>query len=196
MIRSSNPNSMMPFEQMDDDGFRSALPMNGASSPASTLSGTTPGSFANKPDIGGPLSYSSPDTPGMPTASTLTAWDFLPEGWSIEVHPEGCLGHNQGDQPVRAVPTPGFVPVTQLENARLGHVTPEMRLVAEREPHLSPEQIRDEVAAGRMIIPANVPSPRPRAMLLQRLLDEGQRQHGRIPGEFRNGAGTGEAQVG
>jgi phosphomethylpyrimidine synthase len=30
-----------------------------------------------------------------------------------------------------------------------------MRRVAEREPHLSPEQVRDEVAAGRMVIPAN-----------------------------------------
>ena len=30
-----------------------------------------------------------------------------------------------------------------------------MKFVATREPHLSPEQIRDEVAAGRMIIPAN-----------------------------------------
>jgi phosphomethylpyrimidine synthase len=49
----------------------------------------------------------------------------------------------------------GFVPVTQLEHARVGTVTPEMRRVAEREPHLTPEQIRDEVAAGRMIIPAN-----------------------------------------
>ncbi|MHC4340482.1 MAG: phosphomethylpyrimidine synthase ThiC, partial [Planctomycetota bacterium] len=45
--------------------------------------------------------------------------------------------------------------VTQLEKARLGAVTPEMRRVAEREPHLTPEQVRDEVAAGRMILPAN-----------------------------------------
>jgi phosphomethylpyrimidine synthase len=49
----------------------------------------------------------------------------------------------------------GFVPVTQLEHARMGRVTPEMRRVAEREPHLTPEQIRDEVAAGRMVVPAN-----------------------------------------
>jgi phosphomethylpyrimidine synthase len=34
-------------------------------------------------------------------------------------------------------------------------VTPEMRRVAEREKHLRAEQVRDEVAAGRMIIPAN-----------------------------------------
>ena len=147
---------MTPFEQMDDDGFRSALPMHGALNPSSSLSGTTPGCFANKPDIGGPLSYSSPDTPGMPLASSLTAWDFLPEGWTIEVHPDGCLGHNQGDEPVRAIPVSGFIPVTQLEHARLGNVTPEMRRVSEREAHLTPEQIRDEVAAGRMIIPANV----------------------------------------
>ena len=31
-----------------------------------------------------------------------------------------------------------------------------MQRVAEREPHLTAEQIRDEVAAGRMIIPANI----------------------------------------
>ncbi len=31
-----------------------------------------------------------------------------------------------------------------------------MRRVSEREPHLTPEQVRDEVAAGRMVIPANI----------------------------------------
>src|SRR6185503_1014663 len=46
-------------------------------------------------------------------------------------------------------------PVTQLERARLGIITPEMAAVATREPHLTAEQIRDEVAAGRMIVPAN-----------------------------------------
>ncbi|NOQ83113.1 MAG: phosphomethylpyrimidine synthase ThiC [Myxococcales bacterium] len=45
--------------------------------------------------------------------------------------------------------------MTQLEHARLGAITPAMRRVAERETHLTPEQVRDEVAAGRMIIPAN-----------------------------------------
>ena len=38
----------------------------------------------------------------------------------------------------------------------MGTITPQMRRVAEREPHLTPEQVRDEVAAGRMVIPANV----------------------------------------
>src|SRR3954470_23274252 len=43
---------------------------------------------------------------------------------------------------------------TQLESARAGTITPEMEFVAQRED-LSPELIRDEVAAGRMVIPAN-----------------------------------------
>ncbi len=50
---------------------------------------------------------------------------------------------------------PGRKPVTQLECARAGIITPEMRRVAEREPHLTAEQVRVEVAAGRMIVPAN-----------------------------------------
>ena len=45
-------------------------------------------------------------------------------------------------------------PITQLEHARAGHTTPEMEFVAERES-LEPELIRSEVAAGRMVIPAN-----------------------------------------
>ncbi len=45
-------------------------------------------------------------------------------------------------------------PITQLQQARAGIVTPEMEYVAERE-HLTAEEIRVEVAAGRMVIPAN-----------------------------------------
>jgi phosphomethylpyrimidine synthase len=48
-----------------------------------------------------------------------------------------------------------FTPITQLEHARLGIITAQMQRVSERETHLSPAQVRDEVAAGRMIIPAN-----------------------------------------
>src|SRR3984957_4263709 len=44
--------------------------------------------------------------------------------------------------------------VTQLEAARQGTITDEMRFVAKRED-LSEELIRDEVARGRMVIPAN-----------------------------------------
>ena len=119
------------------------LPLRGAHNPSSRGEGTTPGSFANAAQIGGPLAFSSPDTPGMPAPSQKTAWDFLPEGW------------RRDEATGFAVAPPGFVPITQLEHARLGVVTPEMKRVAQREPHLTAEQVRDEVAAGRMIIPAN-----------------------------------------
>ncbi|TVS07693.1 MAG: phosphomethylpyrimidine synthase ThiC, partial [Phycisphaerales bacterium] len=109
----------------------------------------------------------------MPEPSPYTAWDFLPDGWA-------CAAF-ETDEPLereeitlstlpdirqvvftdalgvtRRVTYPkGFEPVTQLEHARLGIVTDQMRRVAEREGHLTPEQVRDEVAAGRMVIPAN-----------------------------------------
>ena len=44
--------------------------------------------------------------------------------------------------------------MTQLEAARAGQITPEMEYIAERES-LTPEVIREEVATGRMVIPAN-----------------------------------------
>ena len=43
---------------------------------------------------------------------------------------------------------------TQIEVARAGELTAEMEAVAQRE-NLSPQLIRDEVARGRMVIPAN-----------------------------------------
>ena len=45
--------------------------------------------------------------------------------------------------------------VTQMHHARQGTITPAMQRVAERE-HLPAELIRDEVAAGRLVIPANI----------------------------------------
>ncbi|MFK7986807.1 MAG: phosphomethylpyrimidine synthase ThiC [Sandaracinaceae bacterium] len=121
---------------------RPELPVRGAENPSTLGEGTTPGSFANPADLGGPLMFSSPDTPGMPAPSDKTAWDFLPDGWT-----RGADGF--------AVAPEGFTPITQLEHARLGTITPEMTRVAEREPHLTAAQVRDEVASGRMIIPAN-----------------------------------------
>jgi phosphomethylpyrimidine synthase len=45
--------------------------------------------------------------------------------------------------------------VTQMHYARKGLVTEEMRYVADREK-VSPELVRDEIARGRLIIPANI----------------------------------------
>ena len=105
------------------------LPNRGAENPSTRHEGTTSASFALKSDIGGPTTFSSPDTHGMPDPSVKTAWDFHP--------------------------FPNANPTTQLEHARNGRVTPEMERVAQREPHLTTKQVCAEVAAGRMIIPAN-----------------------------------------
>src|SRR5947209_16389101 len=48
--------------------------------------------------------------------------------------------------------------VSQMHFARKGIVTEEMEYVAMREK-LTPELVRDEVARGRMIIPANINHP-------------------------------------
>jgi phosphomethylpyrimidine synthase len=45
--------------------------------------------------------------------------------------------------------------MTQIEQARQGTITPEMEFVARRE-NRTPEQVRDQVSRGRMVIPANV----------------------------------------
>lgn len=45
--------------------------------------------------------------------------------------------------------------VTQIDFARAGQITPQMREVAERE-HRDPEYIRERVADGRIAIPANI----------------------------------------
>ena len=45
--------------------------------------------------------------------------------------------------------------ITQMDFARAGRVTPQMREVAERE-HRDPEYIRERVADGRIAIPANI----------------------------------------
>lgn len=62
------------------------------------------------------------------------------------------------------MPTKGAVPmstqtepklVTQIDFARAGQITPQMKEVAERE-HRDPEYIRERVADGRIAIPANI----------------------------------------
>jgi phosphomethylpyrimidine synthase len=109
----------------------------------------------------------------MPPPSTKTAWDFLPEGWAVAAfdtdehfdreeitlsklpHIRQVVFTDARGVTRRVTYPANFTPVTQLEHARLGIITPEMHRVAEREPHLTPAQVRDEIAAGRMIIPAN-----------------------------------------
>ena len=57
--------------------------------------------------------------------------------------------------------------VTQMHYARRGEITPEMEFIALREG-VSPEFIREEVARGRAIIPANVNHPESEPMIIGR----------------------------
>ena len=57
--------------------------------------------------------------------------------------------------------------VSQLHYARRGEVTPEMEFVALREG-LAPERVRDEIARGRAILPANVNHPETEPMIIGR----------------------------
>jgi phosphomethylpyrimidine synthase len=73
----------------------------------------------------------------------------------------GAAAHRR---PLRA--RPGRT-VTQLHYARRGEITPEMAFVATREG-MDPEVVRDEVARGRAIIPANVNHPESEPMAIGR----------------------------
>jgi len=59
--------------------------------------------------------------------------------------------------------------VTQMHYARRGEVTPEMEFVALREG-VAPERVRDEIARGRAILPANVNHPETEPMIIGRSL--------------------------
>ncbi|MGE0266898.1 MAG: phosphomethylpyrimidine synthase ThiC [Candidatus Omnitrophota bacterium] len=67
-------------------------------------------------------------------------------------------------KPVRAKQN---LTVTQMHYARKGIITPEMEYVAIRE-RCKPEFVRDEVARGRAIIPANINHPESEPMIIGR----------------------------
>ena len=66
--------------------------------------------------------------------------------------------------------------ITQLHYARQGVITPEMEYVAIREnmncaelgieTHITPEFVRDEIAAGRAVLPANINHPEAEPMII------------------------------
>ena len=67
-------------------------------------------------------------------------------------------------KPLRASPGKR---VTQMHYARRGEITPEMEFIAIREG-VTPELVRDEVARGRAILPANINHPESEPMIIGR----------------------------
>ena len=57
--------------------------------------------------------------------------------------------------------------VTQLHYARRGDITPEMEFIALRES-VEAEFVRDEIASGRAILPANINHPESEPMVIGR----------------------------
>ena len=75
---------------------------------------------------------------------------------------------------------------SQMHYARQGVITEEMSFIAHKEK-LTPELVRDEVARGRMIIPANINHPElePMAIGVAALVQD-QRQHRQLGRHLRN----------
>ncbi|MED5053208.1 phosphomethylpyrimidine synthase ThiC [Anoxybacillus rupiensis] len=73
--------------------------------------------------------------------------------------------------------------VTQMHYAKRGIITPEMEFVAIRE-QMDPELVRQEIAAGRAIIPANINHPESEPMII------GRRFHVKINANIGNSAVT------
>ena len=82
------------------------------------------------------------------------------DGWVRARDVEAC-------HPERPAILRGRSPITQLHYARRGEVTPEMEFVALREG-VPVELVRDEVARGRAIIPANINHPELEPMIIGR----------------------------
>src|SRR5664279_1959800 len=85
----------------------------------------------------------------MPAALPGAIPEVSPPPSSVLAYNQGIMRHEwvakRADDKIR----------TQIHYARQNRVTEEMEYVAKRE-RLTPETVRDEVARGRMIIPANI----------------------------------------
>jgi phosphomethylpyrimidine synthase len=94
-------------------------------------------------------------------------------GRMVTLRDDGRAAARQGGGGYPAHPGEGGEPrraragrtVTQMHYARAGVVTPEMEFAAVREG-MSPDVVREEIAAGRAILPANINHPESEPMLI------------------------------
>src|SRR5690606_9893234 len=111
-------------------------------------------------DTSGPQGYGV--TEGLPPLRE----DWIRSRAVRETGSDQVLGLEMPDTLRRSV-LRGTGPVTQLHYARKGEITPEMEFIALREG-LPVELVRDEVARGRAIIPANINHPELEPMIIGR----------------------------
>jgi phosphomethylpyrimidine synthase len=141
-VRGSRPDINVPFREVSQ-------------APTRGVGGDTPNPPLHRYDTSG--AHGDPDIRVAPE----TGLPPLRRAWVLERRDvEATTG--AGGRALRA--RPGMA-VTQLHYARRGTVTPEMEFVAIRE-NVSPLMVRDEVARGRAIIPANVNHPEAEPMII------------------------------
>ncbi len=135
--------------------------------------GSTPNAAVRLYDTSGP---GSEPTEGLPDLRRpwITARGDVGEydGRPVAVRDDGRAAARRGGGAPQSFPPLGRRPlrstrgpVTQLHYARRGEVTTEMAFVAAREG-MPAELVRDEIAAGRAILPANVNHPESEPMVI------------------------------
>ncbi|MBB6283474.1 phosphomethylpyrimidine synthase ThiC [Geobacillus subterraneus] len=147
---------------------------------------TPQGEVENKPvrvyDTTGP--YTDPDfEPNVEKGLPLLRCNWIVERGDVEETERQATGSRASSLPFVRRPLrakPGKV-VTQMHYAKKGIITPEMEFVAIRE-QIDPEIVRQEVAAGRAIIPANINHPESEPMII------GRRFHVKINANIGNSA--------
>jgi phosphomethylpyrimidine synthase len=135
--------------------------------------GTTPNEPVRLYDTSGPGSVPTVGLPLLRRPWITSRSDVVEyEGRPVNRRDDGRAAvRRDGDGPV-AFPTDGRrplrstgSPVTQLHYARKGEITPEMQFVATREG-VSADLVREEIAAGRAILPANINHPESEPMVI------------------------------
>ena len=135
------------------------------------------GSRANEPvllyDTSGPGSVPTEGLPPLRLPWIEGRGDVAEHrGRPVSRRDDGRAAVRRGEPATDAFPPSGRrtlrstgAPVTQLHYARAGEVTPEMSFVAAREG-MPAELVRDEIAAGRAILPANINHPESEPMAI------------------------------
>ncbi|WIV21372.1 phosphomethylpyrimidine synthase ThiC [Paenibacillus polygoni] len=133
-------------------------------------------------DTSGPMGdadYEADITKGLPALRHDWIWERgdveYYEGRTVKPEDNGLRSERSVQQAAEVFPGEASRPlraksgqnVTQLHYARRGIITPEMEFAAIREG-LEPEFVREEIASGRAILPANINHPEAEPMMIGR----------------------------
>ncbi|AGT30772.1 phosphomethylpyrimidine synthase [Geobacillus genomosp. 3] len=167
-IEGSRPDVRVPMREI-------------ALSPTKTPQGTVENESVRVYDTTGP--YTDPDfEPDVEKGLPLLRRNWIFERGDVEeVKPLAAAGVRPLPFVRRPLRAKSGKTVTQMHYAKQGIITPEMEFVAIRE-QLDPEIVRQEVAAGRAIIPANINHPESEPMII------GRRFHVKINANIGNSA--------